>query len=165
MALGYSLGLLVNLYETNGLESSGFAVDALIRSYLTYDLGRAPMTIGHLGLIGLVCRAPAAAAVTRTFAAVGQLALTNYLTQSVICLFVFTGAGLALFGQLERHELYYVVAAIWIAQLTFSPLWLARFRFGPAEWLWRSLTYWRIQPMRRAAGADVAATQFVHRES
>jgi uncharacterized protein len=61
---------------------------------------------------------------------------------------VFTGAGLALFGHLERHELYYVVVAIWIAQLIWSPLWLRRFRFGPAEWAWRSLTYWKKQPMR-----------------
>jgi uncharacterized protein len=145
---------MVNLYETNGLESSGFAVDALIRSYLTYDLGRAPMTLGHVGLIGLLCRATVARAVTRTFAAVGQMALTNYLAQSLICLFVFTGAGLALFGQLERHELYYVVAAIWIAQLIWSPLWLRGFRFGPAEWAWRSLTYWRVQPLRRASETE-----------
>jgi uncharacterized protein len=154
MALGYSLGLTVNLYETNSLEASGFAVDALIRSYLTYDLGRTPMTLGHIGLIGLACRAASARGITRTFGAVGQMALTNYLAQSVICMFVFTGAGLALFGQLERHELYYVVAAIWITQLIWSPLWLGRFRFGPAEWLWRSLTYWRIQPMRRASATE-----------
>jgi uncharacterized protein len=154
MILGYAFGLAVNVYETRGLESSGFAVDALIRSYLTYDLGRAPMTLGHIGLLGLVHRAPIARAVTQTFAFVGQMALTNYLAQSVICLFVFTGAGLALFGQLHRHELYYVVAAIWLAQLIWSPLWLARFRFGPAEWLWRSLTYWRIQPLRRASETE-----------
>jgi len=63
-----------------------------------------------------------------------------------------------MFGELERHELYYVVAAIWIVQLVWSPLWLAHLRFGPAEWLWRSLTYWRRQPMRRTpAGATAPA--------
>ena len=84
----------------------------------------------------------------RNLGSVGQMALTNYLTQSLICMFLFTGAGLALYGHLERHELYYVVAAIWIVQLIWSPMWLRRFRFGPAEWVWRSLTYWQRQPMR-----------------
>ena len=153
MIAGYSLGLAVDVFETTRLERAGFTVQALIESYLTYDLGRAPMTLGHIALIGLLCRAPALAGAMRTLAAVGQMALTNYLSQSLICLFVFTGAGLALFGELERHELYYIVAAIWIAQLVWSPLWLAHFCFGPAEWLWRSLTYWSRQPMRRAPRA------------
>ncbi|NLG76985.1 MAG: DUF418 domain-containing protein, partial [Xanthomonadaceae bacterium] len=73
--------------------------------------------------------------------AVGRMALTNYLSHSVICLFVFTGAGLALYGQLERYQLYYIVLAVWVAQLVWSPLWLKYFSFGPAEWLWRKLTY------------------------
>ena len=146
---GYALGLIVNLFETSNLVSADFSVAALITSYLTYDLGRIPMTLGHIGLIGLLYSMPALSGAMRTFAATGQMALTNYLSQSVICMFVFTGAGLALYGQLERHELYYVVAAIWIAQLIWSPLWLRRFRFGPAEWLWRSLTYWKRQPMRQ----------------
>lgn len=148
---GYAIGLSVNLYETNSLIRSGFSNDAKLAALLTYDLGRIPMTLGHVGLIGLLCRSWGSSAVPRTLAAVGRMALTNYLAQSVICLFVFTGAGLALYGQLERCQLYYVVAALWILQLIWSPLWLRSFRFGPAEWLWRSLTHWRKQPMRREA--------------
>ena len=110
------------------------------------------MTLGHVGLIGLLYQASPLSAAMRNLGAVGQMALTNYLTQSLICMLLFTGAGLALYGQLERHELYYVVAAIWIVQLIWSPLWLRRFRFGPAEWLWRSLTYWQRQPMRSRSG-------------
>ena len=109
------------------------------------------MTLGHVGLIGLLYRTRRCRRRMRTSAAVGQMALTNYLAQSLICMFLFTGAGLALYGQLERHELYYVVAAIWIVQLIWSPLWLRRFRFGPAEWLWRSLTYWQLQPCAASA--------------
>jgi uncharacterized protein len=148
---GYGIGLSMNLYEVTMLERAGFATDALITSYLTYDVGRIPTTLGHVGVIALLCRAPALQAVTRTLAAVGQMALSNYLAQSVICMFIFTGAGLALFGQLQRHELYYVVVAIWIVELIWSPIWLRHFRFGPVEWLWRSLTYGYIQPMRRAS--------------
>jgi uncharacterized protein len=87
-------------------------------------------------------------ALQRALAAVGQMALTNYLMQTVICTFLFYGFGMGLYGKLERHELYYVVVAVWLVELVWSPLWLARFRFGPFEWLWRSLTYWQKQPMK-----------------
>ena len=148
LLVGYAIGLAVNLFETTNLIRDDFSVEAIITSYLTYDLGRIPMTLGHVGLIGLLYRTSALAAAMRALSAVGQMALTNYLTQSLICMLLFTGAGLALFGHLERHELYYVVAAIWVVQVIWSPLWLRRFRFGPLEWVWRSLTYWQRQPMR-----------------
>lgn len=122
-----------------------------------YEIGRVPLTLGHLGLVLLLWRTGLVAGAMRTLAAVGRMAFTNYLAQSLICTFLFTGVGLGLFGQLRRHELYYVVLAIWIAQLAWSPWWLARFRYGPLEWLWRSLTYRRWQPLRRAARAEAAA--------
>jgi uncharacterized protein len=75
------------------------------------------------------------------------MALTNYLMQSVICTTLFYGWGFGLFGTLNRTPLAGIVLAIWVFQLLFSPLWLRFFRFGPAEWLWRSLTYWRLQPL------------------
>lgn len=151
IVVGYTLGSIVNVAEIRQLEAGGFSPEALMNALLTYDLGRIPMTIGHLGLIAIVSRTPRLAHASRVFAAVGQMALTNYLAQSLLCLLIFTGAGLAWYGQLARHELYYVVAAIWVLQLIWSPLWLRHFRYGPAEWLWRSLTYWRLQPMRRVA--------------
>ena len=77
----------------------------------------------------------------KRLAAVGRMALTNYLMQSLLCLFIFTGAGLGLVGQLGRAELYLVVIGIWILQLAYSPWWLARYYYGPVEWLWRMLTY------------------------
>ena len=89
----------VNLFETPISSRGEFAVESLIASYLTYDLGRIPMTLGHIGLIGLLYQTSALSAAMRTSGTVGQMALTNYLTQSVICMFLFTGAGLALYGQ------------------------------------------------------------------
>jgi uncharacterized protein len=139
--MGYTVGLTVNAFEMVSFERADFSVDALVTSYLTYDLGRLPMTLGHVGAIMLMYRYGAFPKAQRVLGAVGRMALTNYLSHSVICLFVFTGAGLALYGQLERYELYYLVIAIWIAQLVWSPLWLKHFTFGPAEWLWRKLTY------------------------
>ncbi len=74
-------------------------------------------------------------------AAVGRMALTNYLMHSLFGLVLFTGAGFALAGSLHRWQLYPVMLAIWAFQLWFSPWWLSRQRFGPAEHLWRRLTY------------------------
>jgi uncharacterized protein len=109
------------------------------------------MTIGHLGALLLFVRLGILGWLRRAFCAVGRMAVTNYLMHSVICLIIFIGFGL--YGQLERHQLYYIVFAIWIGQLIFSPLWLKYFRFGPVEWLWRSLTYMKLQPMRRRTPA------------
>jgi len=64
--------------------------------------------------------------------------------QSVICLFIFSGIGFGLLGDLRRSELYIVVALIWAFQLWLSSWWLARYNYGPAEWLWRALTYGKI---------------------
>ncbi len=87
----------------------------------------------------------------RAISAVGQMALTNYLLQTVICTSFFYGHGLGWFGQLHRTELVFVVVAVWAFQLTVSPIWLNQFRFGPMEWAWRSLSYWKIQPIRRVS--------------
>lgn len=81
------------------------------------------------------------------------MALTNYISHSVICAFVFYGFGLGLYGELARHQLYYVVFAIWAFQLIASPLWLARFRYGLLEWGWRALTYGRLPSLRQRAAA------------
>ena len=109
------------------------------------------MTIGHLGLLLLFVRSGWLRIVRRAFAAVGRMAITNYLMHSAICLVLFILLGW--YGQLERHQLYYVVLAIWAFQLLFSTLWLKLYRFGPVEWLWRSLTYMKLQPMRRPGEA------------
>lgn len=87
--------------------------------------------------------------IQRTLAAVGRMALTNYLMQTLICIAIFYGFGLGLFGAVGRGGQWIVVLAVWAFQLLISPWWLTHFRFGPFEWLWRSMTYLRWQPMRR----------------
>jgi len=99
-------------------------------------------------MVLLLCKLGRPRWLIASLAAVGRMALSNYIGHTIICSFVFFGFGLGLFAALERFELYYVVFSIWIFQLIASPVWLRYFRFGPYEWLWRSLTYWRRQPMR-----------------
>ncbi|MFQ5741629.1 MAG: DUF418 domain-containing protein [Acidobacteriota bacterium] len=114
------------------------------------------VSLGWVGVVMLVCQRPALAALTRPFAAVGQMAFTNYLLHTVICTTIFYGYGFGLFGQVERVGQITIVGAVWVLQLIVSPLWLRYFRFGPLEWLWRSLTYRARQPLRREPTATPA---------
>lgn len=82
--------------------------------------------------------------------AVGRLALTNYLLQTLICTTLFYAYGLGLYGKFGPAAAALLAVAIYLFQVALSLLWTRRFRFGPAEWLWRSLTYGRLQPMRVA---------------
>ena len=151
---GYALGIPLGLHELSLILESQFSPIGFAAASETYQFSRLAMVLGHLGLLLLLIRSGALGWVQRALAAVGQMALSNYITQTLICtvLFYGFGFGLALFSQLQRYELYGIVAAIWAAQLVWSPLWLARFRFGPFEWLWRSLTYWERQPMALKSG-------------
>ena len=147
--IGYGIGLPINYYETNLLLEADFSIPSFFESGLTYPFGRIAMAMGHIGVVMIFCKINILVFLRNSLAAVGRMALTNYIMHSVICAFVFTGIGASLFGKLQRHELYYVVLGIWIFQLVASPIWLKYFRFGPLEWLWRSLTYKKRQPFRR----------------
>ncbi len=81
-------------------------------------------------------------------AAVGRMALSNYLLQSLICTMIFYSYGLALFCKVRPSLGLLLTIIIWLIQIPLSVWWLRRFQFGPIEWLWRSLTYWQRQPMR-----------------
>jgi uncharacterized protein len=106
------------------------------------------VSLGYTGAVMLVAKVGAMQALTRRLAAVGRMALSMYLLQSIICTTIFYGHGFGLYGRVERIGQIGIVAAVVILQLWLAPLWLGRFRFGPFEWLWRSLTYLRLQPMR-----------------
>jgi uncharacterized protein len=151
MLFGYGIGLGINAYETRLLLNSNFDTLAWEQAGMTYGFGRVAMTMGHIGFWMIICRNGWLRWLTERLAAVGRMALTNYVMHSVFAAFIFTGIGFSMFGALQRHELYYVVAGIWLFQLIVSPIWMKHFRFGPLEWLWRSLTYVEKQPMRRGA--------------
>jgi uncharacterized protein len=142
---GLTLGLSVNGWEVARAINGGLALmDTFAQLQWSYHLGRLGMTLGYLGLIAWLLRRGLLSALARRLAAVGRMALSNYLMHSLVALFLFTGAGLGLVGQLGRAQLYLVVLALWLLQLWLSPWWLARHRFGPLEYLWRLLTYLRV---------------------
>ena len=154
MVGGYAIGMPLNIYEANWLMSHGFSGLARHQADITYDLARLAQTMGHLGLLGLFLKSGAFAWFRRSMAAVGRMALTNYLSHSLVALIIFVWLGY--WGRLERHQLYYIVFAIWAVQIVISPIWLKHFHFGPVEWLWRYLTYGSPPPFRREAPASTA---------
>ena len=112
-------------------------------------IGSLVVALAWVGLVMLVVTAGALSWLTNALSAVGQMALTNYLMQSIICTTIFYGHGFGLFGKFDYLQQMYVVLSVGIVQLIWSPLWMQSFRYGPFEWLWRSLTYWRFQPLAR----------------
>ena len=151
---GYAIGLPLNIYEANWIMNHGFTALAYDQARITYDFSRLAMTTGHLGLLMLFLRSGMFGWFRRSMAAVGQMALTNYLSHSVMALVVFVLLGY--WGALQRHQLYYIVFAVWAFQIVVSPIWLKHFQFGPAEWLWRYLTYGKAPPFRRGKGEPPA---------
>lgn len=101
------------------------------------------VSLAYVGLIMLACGSGRLAWLTAPLAAVGRLALTNYLMQSLIATLIFNGHGLGLFGSIDRVGQVGIVLTIWAFQLVTSSWYVRRFRFGPAEWLWRTCTYGR----------------------
>lgn len=95
----------------------------------------------------------------RVLAPAGRLALSNYLAQSLIGTLLFYGYGLGLWGEVSRAWQVLGVAVVFAAQLMLSRWWLAHFRFGPLEWLWRAFTYWQRPPLRRNAGPPTATSR------
>lgn len=151
LAAGYLVGLPLSYYEHLSLVAVRFDSTLLFdRFYVEpYQLRRTALALGHLGVIMLLYKSGVFKWLLNALANVGQMAFTNYLMQSLICVTIFYGFGFGLFGKLQRYETYYVVFAMWTFQVAFSAVWLRYFQFGPFEWVWRSLTYWKRQPLRR----------------
>ena len=130
------------------IEANDWSADAGIFWLQFNYVGSFLMAGGYVGLVMLYARRRPDGPVTRAFAAVGRTAFTNYLLQTVIATTIFYGHGLGLFGYVTRVEQYGIVVAIWAIQVPLSVIWLRYFRFGPVEWVWRTLTYGEAQPMR-----------------
>jgi len=113
------------------------------------------VALGYTGLVMLMCASGALKGLRRRLEAVGRLAFTNYLLQSIVCTTIFYGHGLGLFGRVPRIGQLAIVVGVWLVELFFSPIWLRYFHMGPFEWVWRSLTYGTLPPFRRGASADL----------
>jgi uncharacterized protein len=161
--LSFAIGIPADAWATWYITTHHFSIESFSLALSEYEFGRFT-AFGYIALILLALKSGILRRATRALAYVGQMAFSNYILTSLICTTLFEGYGFGLFGKLERYQLYAIVFFVWLVILTLSSFWLRRFRFGPLEWLWRSLTYWRKQPFRRekiaaphaglAAGSD-----------
>ena len=135
------------------IHQSGFEPLRTHELLVWQSLTRPFIALAHASVLLLIVRAGVLRGLVSRLEAAGRMAFTNYLMTSVITSLVFCGYGLGLFGHLSRFELLAVVAAVWALILAWSRPWLARYRYGPFEWAWRSLVQWKRQPFRRAPAA------------
>ena len=158
LIIGYGMGLPLVIYSQYHSYLHNPTIEASLQRMetvpiewtgLIYPFQHILLVMAHVSAIVLLYKSGFARGLFRRLEAVGQMAFTNYIMHSVICSLIFFGYGLNYYGELQFYQLYFIVLGIWILQLTVSPLWLRYFLYGPLEWVWRSLTYWRRQPFRR----------------
>lgn len=149
--ISLGLGYTIVHWGTQDLIATNFDIEQLYRGEGANYVGSLFMSLGYASVVMLICKAGVFSWIVHVFAATGRMAFTNYLTQTLIMTFIFVGApGLGLYGTVERVDQAKLVMAVWALQLIWSPLWLSQFRYGPFEWLWRSLTYGSLQPIRKS---------------
>lgn len=157
--VGYGVGLPLVIYSFyygflnySTLEANLARMEKVAINWvgLIYPFQRILLVMAHASALILMYQAGVARSLFLRLEAVGRMAFTNYIMHSVICTLFFFGYGLNYFGTMQFYQIYYVVVSIWVLQLILSPIWLKYFYFGPLEWVWRSLTYWQMPPMKRA---------------
>ncbi|HPW63434.1 MAG TPA: DUF418 domain-containing protein [Cyclobacteriaceae bacterium] len=145
--IGLGAGLTLSYFQVQTQVEIGFNWFDYMKEvpFQYYQITRALRTVGIFGVIMLLYKSGWFTWFFSMLRSVGQMALTNYLTQSLICSIIFNGFAFGLFGKLQRYEIYLVVLGIWLFQIAFCNVWMRYFLFGPFEWVWRSLTYWKKQ--------------------
>jgi len=159
VAAALFVGMPVIVYGTHRDIATGW--DFRYSFFLGYQYNYWASILVSLGWVGatmLACQSPTLKRFTQPLAAVGRMAFSNYIFDTVVCTSIFYGFGFGLFGKVSRTTQIQIVVAIWIAQLILSTVWMRYFQFGPLEWLWRSLTYWKKQPFGKAQAASSAGS-------
>ena len=138
------------------LIRDGFSVPMIMLISMAATTPIRPVMVFALAALIILLTRKGGALVDR-IAAAGRAAFTNYLGTSILMTSLFYGYAGGLYGTMSRAELWIVVIAMWALMLVWSKPWLERFRYGPFEWLWRSLSRWEVQPMRRPLPAPATA--------
>ena len=151
LLIGLSLGGFLSWYYFKDVVRFQYNQFEIARntSFKFYEIARVTRSLGFFALLLLLYKSGLVTWLFNLMKPVGQMAFTNYLTQSFFCNLFFLGAGFDMIGSFDRKGVYLFMLIVWVVQIIWSHLWLRYFRYGPLEWCWRSLTYWEIQPMRK----------------
>jgi uncharacterized protein len=154
LLFSYFFGFILRIRFTNSIYYNQKEFEAFFETYTIptgayFDIQRALMTVGHLCLLMLIYLSGNFNWLVKVISKVGQMALTIYFLESIICGLFFYGFGFGMFAKLQIYQNYLFCIPVWLFCIIFSNVWLHYFIFGPFEWLWRSLTYWKKQEMVR----------------
>ena len=143
-------GLLLSTLLAAGVAASNYDLITSLSVFLVWNgIPRLMLTIGYAALLLILIAALGNSGFIMRVAAAGRVAFTNYLCTSIVMTTIFYGYGIGMFGYVSRPELWLFVIGAWAVMLLWSKPWLLRFRYGPLEWLWRSLARMKLQPFRR----------------
>lgn len=157
--LGLMVGLIIRIVMRDIVSLPGEADDWKTFAGIIRSPAALILAAGYCAGIVVALRSDWGRALFTPFGAVGRMALTNYLAQGFIYAFILfgVGPGLGLAGKIGSFGILMICAAFFALQIAFSHWWLARYRFGPIEWLWRTLTYGERPRMRRSETLPVTA--------
>ena len=141
MFYGFCIGLPFSIYSIYLRISSEYSAAVAISSMLWLSLSVIPMVLGYVGLLTILNK-KLRTSITERFRACGKMAFTNYITQTLLGVFVL--GGLFGIGTFSRSQLVIYIFAVWGLQIYWSKPIIENFRFGPLEWLWRKLTYYFV---------------------
>ena len=152
IAVGLLVGLPANYYLANYMSAGdgdyfGLKINGFYQT-VAYALGVVPLAMTYVALFMLSFQTAPGKRILSIFAPVGKMAFSNYMLQSLIGNFVFLGAGLGYIGQVGPVVYTLFGIAVFIVQIILSTIWLKYYSYGPLEWLWRSATYKKWQPMK-----------------
>lgn len=146
--VGVIIGLPITLWGLWLSYDGEWQVATMLDSGLIFHhVGLIFFVPAYIGLIVLWSKSKVFLKLKESVQAVGKLALTNYLMQSVMCAFIFYGYGLGLFSSMSRTQVLFIAILVSTIQLFYSTYWVKKFQYGPVEWLLRTLTYFKLQPV------------------
>ena len=153
--IGIAAGIVVAWMQMTFEPAEMFSRPALALAAVTVStVSMLPLAAGYVSAVTLLLQSPRWSRRLSVFAPVGRMALTNYLSQTVVMVLLFNGYGAGLIGRTGPALGLVIAVLVFAAQTMVSAVWLRHYRFGPMEWLWRSLTYGRMQPMRRQVASE-----------
>lgn len=142
---GIGLGIAGSFITTSAVP--GLENDPYMFAMALIYLGNLPACLGYVGLLVMMFHSTGVFSKVKLLAPYGRMALTNYLSQSVICSAIFYSYGLGYYGMQRAHQVLVVLIVV-VLQILFSHWWLSKFRYGPMEWLWRAITYWKLPVLK-----------------
>jgi uncharacterized protein len=148
--VGLGIGIPLNVASILIIQHPAAGISGILQGVgqMLYYIAQYILSAGYLGLVVCALNKQIWKKFFAAFSPMGQMALTNYLMHSVILTSIFYGYAGGQYGEISRAPQMLIVIAIIVTQIILSKWWLNRYRFGPMEWLWRSLTYKQMQPMK-----------------